>query len=166
MAMATIIALCAMAFAGCNGKAPNEVQKEQGKTKQAECQPALYRSVTAEEYSNSDVDLRRLIDLVDGAANALLAMQQNGANRDFEAQIMFSTTGNGPFANTVIISHPNQEEQALEAKKRGETETCRICGATSGYDCYKKIKTTLEQEKQEEIDINLKLDGDCVVLTY
>lgn len=166
--MATIIVLCAMAFAGCNGKTTNEVQKEQGNTGQAECQPAFYRSVTAEEYSNSDPDMQRLISLVDGAANALLAMQQNGANRDFEAQIIFSTTGNGPFANTVIISHPNQEEQALEAKKRGETETCRICGATSGYDCYKKIKATLEQEKQEEeeIEINLKLDGDCVVLTY
>lgn len=162
--MATIIALCAMAFAGCNGKAPNEVQKEQGNTEQAESQPALYRSVTAEEYSNSDVDLRRLIDLVDGAANALLAMQQNGANRDFEAQIFFSTTGNGPFANTVIISRTNQAEQDLETKKRGEADTCRVCGATGGYDCYKKIKATLEQE--EEIDINLKLDGDCVVLTY
>ncbi len=166
MAMATIIALCAMAFAGCNGKTTNEVQKEQGNTEQAESQPAFYRSVTAEEYSNSDPDMQRLISLVDGAANALLAMQQNGANRDFEAQIMFSTTGNGPFANTVIISHPNQEEQALEAKKRGEADTCRVCGATGGYDCYKKIKATLEQEKQEEIDINLKLDGDCVVLTY
>lgn len=164
--MATIIALCAMAFAGCNGKAPNEVQKEQGNTEQAESQPAFYRSVTAEEYSNSDPDMQRLISLVDGAANALLAMQQNGANRDFEAQIMFSTTGNGPFANTVIISRTNQAEQDLETKKRGEADTCRVCGATGGYDCYKKIKATLEQEKQEEIDINLKLDGDCVVLTY
>lgn len=166
MAMATIIVLCAMAFAGCNDKVSDEVREKESNTEQTSSQATLYRGVTAEEYSNSDVDLRRLIDLVDGAANALFAMQQNGANRGFEAQIIFSTGENSTLANSVIISRPSYEERALAVKTRGGSETCKACGIRSGYNCYKKIKEKMKREKKEEIDINLKLDGDCVVLTY
>lgn len=164
--MAMLIALCAIAFAGCKDKVSDEARKPQDNTEQTGSQAALYRGVSAAEYSNSDVDMRRLIDLVDGATNALLAMQQNGANRGFEAQVIFSTKEEGIFANSVVISRPSREEQTnIEASEK-ESETCKVCGTMNGYDCYKKIKEKMERENKDEIDIDLKLEDGCVVFTY
>lgn len=164
--MAMLIALGAIAFAGCKDKVSDEARKPQDNTEQTGSQAALYRGVSAAEYSNSDADMRRLIDLVDGAANALLAMQQNGANRGFEADIIFSTKEEGIFANSVVISRPNREEQADTEPSEKESETCKVCGAMDGLDCYKKIKEKMERENKDEMDINLKLEDGCVVLTY
>jgi len=164
--MAMLIALGAIAFAGCKDKVSDEARKPQDNTEQIGSQAALYRGVSAEEYSNSDADMRRLIDLVDGAANALLAMQQNGANRGYEAQIIFSTKEEGIVANTVIIARPSREEQTNTETSEKESETCKVCGIKSGYDCYKKIKEKMERENKDEIDIDLKLEDGCVVLIY
>ena len=165
--MAMLIALCAIAFAGCKDKVSDEIQNAQDNTEQTGSQATLYRGVSAAEYSKSDVDMRRLIDLVDGAANALLAMQQNGANRGFEAEVIFSTKEKGIFANTVVISRPSREEQDDNTETSEEkSETCKVCGAMDGLDCYKKIKEKMERESKDEIDINLKLEDGCVVLTY
>ena len=150
--MAMLIALSAIAFAGCNDKVSDEIQKAQNNTEQTGSQAALYRGVSAAEYSNSDVDMRRLIDLVDGAANALLAMQQNGANRGFEADIIFSTKEEGIFANSVVISRPNREEQADTEPSEKESETCKVCGLKDGLDCYKKIKKTLCKFPRESLN--------------
>lgn len=164
--MAMLIALGAIAFAGCKDKVSDEARKPQDNTEQTGSQAALYRGVSAAEYSNSDVDMRRLIDLVDGAANALLAMQQNGANRGFEADIIFSTKEEGIFANSVVISRPSREEQAdIEASEK-KSETCKVCGLKDGLDCYKKIKKKMEQDNKDEMDIHLKLEDGCVVLIY
>lgn len=164
--MAMLIALGAIAFAGCKDKVSDDARKTQDNTEQTGSQATLYRGASAEEYSNSDADMRRLIDLVDGAANALLAMQQNGANRGYEAQIIFSTKEEGIVANTVIIARPSREEQADTEPSEKESETCKVCGIKSGYDCYKKIKEKMERENKDEMDINLKLEDGCVVLTY
>ena len=164
--MAMLIALCAIAFAGCKDKVSDEIQNAQDNTEQTGNQATLYRGASAEEYSNSDADMRRLIDLVDGAANALLAMQKNGANRGFEAEVIFRTKEKGIFANTVVISRPNREEQDNAETSEEQPETCKVCGAMDGLDCYKKIKEKMERENKDEIDINLKLEDGCVVLTY
>lgn len=164
--MAMLIALCAIAFAGCKDKVSDEAQKTQDNTEQTGSQTALYRGVSAAEYSKSDVDMRRLIDLVDGAANALLAMQQNGANRGFEAEVIFSTKEKGIFANTVVISRPSREEQDNAETSEEQPETCKVCGFMDGLDCYKKIKKKMEQDNKDEMDIHLKLEDGCVVLIY
>jgi len=164
--MAMLIALCAIAFAGCKDKVSDEARKPQDNTEQTSNQATLYRGVSAEEYSNNDADMRRLIDLVDGATNALLAMQQNGANRGFEANIIFSTKEEGIVANTVIIARPSREEQTDTEASEKESETCKVCGFMNGLDCYKKIKEKMERENKDEMDINLKLEDGCVVLTY
>lgn len=154
----------AMMFTACNKEVTEKVQENE----QIE-QSTLYRSVSAEEYSSCDVDTRRLIDLIDGAANALVAMRQNGADRGFEAMVSYSISSEDVLTNTVIVSIPSPEEEALMLKTRGEAgkETCDICGVSSGYSCYKKIREKMKEQKVDEIDIRLKLKGErCVTLIY
>lgn len=168
--MATITALCAMAFAGCNDKVSDEVQKEQGNTEQAESQQALYRSVTAEEYSNSDPDMRRLIDMLDGATNALLAMRQNGAIRPCEATVSYTTETGSEFTDGIIfinlLGTPDSEtdKEGGDAPKK---ESCMGCSPREQYKCYKKIRSKMKREHLKEIDVKLVVvNKDCIELTY
>lgn len=68
-----IVVAIASLLTACDDNASNEaVQTPQGNAEQVAQQPTRYRSVSHEEYSASDLDMQRLIDLMDGAVNALV----------------------------------------------------------------------------------------------
>lgn len=155
----------------CNSKVSDEVvlTQQENEEKTAEI-PSLYRGVSYDEYSASDSDMQRLIDLLDAATNALLAVRQNGADRGYEAVVFFSTHKNGLFANTMVLEAPRQREQdeGREESEHGEhRETCKACGYLQGAACYKKIREKMKKENKEEIDIKIRIvDGDCVEIIY
>lgn len=155
----------AMMFTACNNNAAN--QGGEGQVASAGAQsavaPTLYHSVPRETYGQCDAITQRLIDLVDGAANALLAIEQNNEINDYIAVLAFSTQDVIFPENTLAIGRNNPND-----KIEGNLTSYKLKGISGdNLELFTKIVARAKAQESASLQITLQLDGEgCVDLTY
>jgi cell division protein FtsX len=131
-------------------------------------QGQLFQSVKPDEYAQSSPRVKRMIDQIDAAVNALNVMSKNKDFTNYEAVISVSKDPDNKFSNSIIISA--SEDQSNARVGAAPDHKCTICGVSSAYQCINEIQDYMDANHKNELDIHIKrvtIKGDdCVLVTY
>jgi hypothetical protein len=104
--------------------------------------------VTTEEYQKASVLEKKLINQIDAAIAGLEIMSKSFSTSEL---ITFSAKGDAPlFSNAVVI--------CLDKVDTTLTRNCKICKGESGITCIRDMA--------EDVDIQIKKEGDCYKLMW
>ena len=132
-----------------------------------QAQGQFFHSVSSDEYAKSTPRVKRMIDQIDAAVNALDVLSNNKDFNNYEAIVSVSSDPKNMFSNSIIIS---ASEEKSAARAAAPDHKCLICGVRSAYDCIDEINDYMDANHKNELDIHIKRvtrNGDkCIELTY
>lgn len=132
--------------------------------------PAVYKSVTKEEYLKASILERRFIDQIDGAVNALDILKKNNPQQEYVAIITIDKDPNNKLHNSILIGIAENKNDDMKTDADSDPAPdgkCHICGLISAYSCISEVEKYMDAKNQDSISATITRSADnCVDIKY
>jgi hypothetical protein len=123
------------------------------------------------EYDGLDKDTKGLVDLINAAVRGLQGIREYNVSGypSQTATITYSTdraSTRSLFAGSIVLAPAETDAVASDATASAEHGSCHVCGLSSAMSSIKKVTKYMNDNHLTEIDVHVKLAGDCVDITY